>query len=128
MNHFENIIYLENEDLSKDGIISKQVLPDDELTTALLFVYADFCPHCTDIKPVFQEFANSSNGRCIPLVLKVDGSSSEYSVVLKLKELMKPQFKGIPVFFGIKNRKIVKMISGHEGRNIQLLNEFVKNL
>lgn len=128
MNHFENIIYVEDEDLSKDGILSKQVLPDDELTTALLFVYADFCPHCTDIKPVFQEFANSSKGRFIPLVLKVDGSSREYSVVLKLKELMSPTFKGIPVFFGIKNRKVVKMISGHEGRNVKLLTEFVQSL
>ena len=128
MTHFENIIYLEDTDLTSDGVISQQVLPDDTIQKALLFVYGDFCPHCTDIKPLFQEFARQTQSKVIPLVLKVDGSDSEYSVVMKLKKIMSPDFKGIPVFFGIKNRKISKMIPGHQAHSIQKLTNFVNSL
>lgn len=125
--NFENIIYLENDDMDSNGVLSKNICPDNNMSNAILFVYGDFCPHCSDIKPVFKNFAIKNEGKIIPLALKVDGSPQEYAVVDKLKNVY-PDFKGIPMFFAYKNRKLTKSFPGYKCKSVELIEKFVSTI
>ena len=98
----------ENSDLTLKGKVNK-----DDL--CMIMVYADWCPHCVDAKPVYDEIVNESVNINF---FKINGSGKNSRNTEK--ELMKrinvilDDFQGFPSFYFFRNGK---KIGKHSGQN-----------
>jgi thioredoxin len=65
--------------------------------------YADWCPPCQLLKPIYERIAKSYQGRVVAYTLDVD----------KLRHIaMKYRVRGIPTVLFFKSRQVVDTLSG----------------
>ena len=123
-----NVIFLENEDFSNDGVLHYKGRPLPNKT--LVMVQGNFCGYCTQSKPDFSELANihASNkiGKGVVFAtLQIDGSQSEKSLKERLPTIAKgANLKGVPAYMVFENGKFVHMYEG--GRDKKSIKEFLK--
>lgn len=114
------VAYLENEDFDSDGNLHKNL---HKKIPIVVFIQASWCPHCTNAKSSFQNFANMNKDKVFCATIQVDGErSSEVELGKKINKI-KPEFRGFPDYILIIDGKVVsKEING---RDVSDLEEFV---
>jgi thiol-disulfide isomerase/thioredoxin len=119
MDFDESVIYLEEEDFTKDGKL--KVLQDKPV---VIMLGGNFCSFCKIAKPELQSFAKKMD-KVYPACILIDGSKSEKKLGQKMGKWV-PNFKGVPMFVAYKNGKYH---STHNGdRTAVALIEFSKKL
>jgi thiol-disulfide isomerase/thioredoxin len=103
MEHFNNnVVYLEDKDFDESG----KLLPRHDKPVVIM-IMASWCGHCRNLKPVFQEFANKSNGnRVYTAVIQSDGSrESERKLAQRLNKIIPGGVRGFPTIVKFENGK-----------------------
>jgi thiol-disulfide isomerase/thioredoxin len=116
----ENVMFLESQDFDDSG----NLIPssDKPVVTMLL---ASWCVHCKTTKPVFQEFANSENGKNVyTAVIYSDGPTAGEKQLSKRLNKLIPNFRGFPTIVKFKNGKYVGTFEGP--RTVDGLKKFAK--
>ena len=114
MNLVKPIIYLEGKDFDTKGNLIR--FKDSKLPK-IIMIQANFCGHCTDAKPAYQEFAQKYAQKVLCFSIEADVNKDEWGPLLKL---IKPSFQGFPDYLlvGEKSKKI-------NGRSVNSIKEFV---
>lgn len=114
------IAYLEDDDFDAQGNLVNNKIPKD-IPVVIMF-QASWCPHCTNAKPVFQEFAKQYDGRVFVATIQSDGERESEKLLGKRATKFKKDFKGFPDYMlYIGGKPIDKQISG---RDIESLKKF----
>ena len=114
------IAYLENDDFNSQG----QLLINTNLPVVIL-IQASWCSYCTKVKPIFQEFADKTQGKIFCATIQIDGDrKSEQLLGYRIPKLF-PDIEGIPTYIlYINGQNISKKISSNI--EIKALFDFVK--
>lgn len=116
----ENVMFLESQDFDDSGNLVPS--SDKPVVTMLL---ASWCGHCKTTKPVFQEFANSENGKNVyTAVIYSDGPTAGEKQLSKRLNKLIPNFRGFPTIVKFKNGKYVGTFEGP--RTVDGLKKFAK--
>lgn len=76
-------------------------------------VYANWCGHCKDLKPIWEELKSSLEKKMESLDLKIDFVEIEESEKKKLEEYPGLKVNGYPTIFKIKNNGKIEYYDGH---------------
>ena len=88
----------------------------DKPQPSMVMVYADWCPHCTILKPKFYDAAAAAPTVDFAIV---DGD--------KAKDFVKSRhIKGFPYIFGVSKQGVMKKYSGN--RTVKSLIEFSESI
>jgi thiol-disulfide isomerase/thioredoxin len=121
--HLTGVGYLEDMDVDDQGKLLNPEISGK--TPTILFIYASWCPHCTSVIPVIQDFVNSNKGKVNVLAIQADDERpSVKSLSARLKSTY-PQFKGFPTFVKYDGKKPSK--KQLKDRSMQGLEEFTFN-
>ena len=114
------VAYLENQDFDSQGqLLIKTNLP------VVILIQASWCSYCTNVKPIFQEFANKTQGKIFCATIQVDGDRKSEQLLGKRIPKLFPGIQGIPKFILYINGKLIQReMSPHI--DIQTLFDFVK--
>jgi len=113
------IAYLEDQDFDTNGNL---IAPIPKNIPVVVILQANWCPHCENAKPAFQQFANKHKGKVFSATIQADGErNSEKKLGERIKQL-KPNFRGFPDYLLILNGKIVN--KEVEGRSVEALEKF----
>jgi len=89
-----------------------------EPIVTLILYYADWCPHCTVIKPTWNElnkkYSRSKNVRLIEV---------EYDNMKHVPKKYSKHIRGFPTLNLVKDDKILTEYNGH--RNLDSLKDFI---
>lgn len=108
------ILYLESKDFTSSGNLKYF-----KNNTCVIMIQANYCNHCTDAKPHFQNFANN-NKSVVCLTLQGDDAGQKLNdLITKIK----PTFNGFPDYVLFKNGKCIK--KEISGRTETALQEFI---
>lgn len=81
---------------------------------------ATWCPHCTNAKPAFQEFANKHNGKVFVATMQSDGDRPGEKGISALISKINPKFRGFPEYLLFMNGKFVpKEIKGRKVADLE---------
>ena len=122
MTTMDNVAYLEDSDLDKNGNIINPDIPCN--MPVLIMMQASWCPHCKHATPDFDKFAELYQGKVFCATIQSDGDrESEKALGKRIKENIKPNFRGFPdyaLYIGCK--RVNKEISG---RSVEDLKKFI---
>lgn len=118
-NLYKPVAYLEDQDFdSQSNLVAS--IPKNVPT--VIMIQASWCPHCTNAKPAFQEFANKYKGKVFCATIQADGERASEKMLGKRLNKIKPEFRGFPDYvLYIDGKRVDKNI---KGRSIQNLIEF----
>ena len=105
-----NLIF---DDMSKSQLINEQI----KKPSAVLF-YADWCPHCVEVKPHWENIANKLRGKITMLSVRDD-------FIQNLEDKDNYIINGFPNIIISKNGKPFKEFEGH--RTPENIEKFIKN-
>lgn len=127
----KNVYYLEDMDISKDGIITGFGKLKNNKPT-LVMVYADWCPHCVHFKPEVQKIAdemNTKEGKANIAAIRADGKFSEEEKMLakRVRDIFGDKgFRGFPhVSFFDKDGKF--KANFEDERTAEALKKFIES-
>lgn len=84
-------------------------------TPVLLDVYADWCPPCKRMSPIFEEVSQKHKGQKITFAkIKMDGFERSDKHVKLLKDKLNVDITMIPTFVYIEKGKLVEKIIGSQ--------------
>lgn len=114
----ENVMFLESQDFSENGSLKPSA---DKPVVAMLL--ASWCGHCKTTKPIFQQFADSENGKSVyTAVIYSDGpTTGEKQLAPRLNKLI-PNFMGFPTIVKFKGGKYMGTYNGP--RTVEGLKKF----
>ncbi len=98
----ENVIYIENEDISPQGTLNFST----NGKPVLIFIHANFCPQCDKVKQIFQNFADGNPDIQCAVIL-IDGNSSEKMLGKRMDKII-PKIIGVPTIVQCLNGKYSK--------------------
>jgi len=116
--HFSKpVAYLEDQDFDSSGNLITSIpgnLP------VVVMIQASWCPHCTNAKPAFQEFANKYNGKVFCATIQSDGERESEQKLGKRVQVIKPSFRGFPdyVLF-VNGKRVEKEIQGRSAADLE---------
>lgn len=114
------IAYLENQDFDNSG---KLLIPTK--LPVVILIQASWCGYCKQIKPIFQEFANKTEGKVFCTTIQIDGDRNNEKLLGERIPKMFPNIQGIPTFILYINGNLVQReLSGNIDLNS--LYNFVK--
>ena len=113
---------LEDSDFDSQGnIINSEAL---QYPVVVVMAQSSWCPHCTNAKPAFQEFANKYGNKILVATIQADGERPSEKALGKRIASLIPGFRGFPEYALFKNGKFVT--SKIKGRGVSDLEEFMK--
>jgi thiol-disulfide isomerase/thioredoxin len=113
--------YLEDSDINSDASLKSHVNNDKPV---VMMVQGNFCPHCNNAKPAFQQLAQSMPNVAV-VTVQTDGGPSDKKASQMLSAVNKSP--GVPAFLGFsKEGKFVKTHSGN--RDLESLKQFASSL
>ena len=120
----EPVWYGEAQDIDEKGNLVANEIKDKP---TVCFVFASWCPHCSNASPALQEFAEKHADKCNVVVFQSDGErQSEKDAVKKLSSSLS-NFRGFPHFFGCnKNGNLSS--EQCNGRDLVSLEDFLQRL
>jgi len=112
------VAYLEDSDFDSAGNLTNSQIPKD--IPVIIMAQTTWCPHCTNAKPAFQEFANKNEGKVFCVTIQADGDRpSEKALGKRMKTIYK-DFRGFPEYLYYKGGKRVdKKIKGRGVNDLQ---------
>jgi len=114
------IVYLENEDFdSKGQLFVKTNLP------IVILIQASWCSYCTKVKPIFQEFANKTQGKIFCATIQIDGDRKSEQLLGRRIPKLFPGTEGIPKYILYINGKVIQREMS-SNMDIKSLFDFVK--
>lgn len=117
----ENVMFLQSQDFDGAGMLIHQA---DK--PVVVMVLASWCGHCKNTKPVFQELANSDNGKSVyTAVIYTDGPTPQEKELAKRVSKIIPDFRGYPTIVKFKNGKYMNTFSGP--RTLEALQKFARS-
>ena len=88
----QQVGYLEKGDINNLGNLPSHVT---YRRPTVLFVHADWCPHCKVMKPTYEDLAKKHSSMFSFRAIKADGDESEKHLMKDVKKL-DPDFTGFP--------------------------------
>jgi thiol-disulfide isomerase/thioredoxin len=118
------IWYGEDTDIDDDGNLSP---PELKGKPTIGFIFASWCPHCSNASPTLQEFAEKNKDKCNVVVFQSDGErDSEKKAVKKLSSKL-PKFRGFPHYFATdKTGKMTDHVA--PGRDLKSLENLLEKI
>jgi thiol-disulfide isomerase/thioredoxin len=115
------IMYLDDNDFQGDRLVLPNNIQNEKNVVVML--QTSWCPHCTNAKPAFQEFAENHQNQIICATIQSDGDTDAEKKLGKRIEQIVPGFQGYPDYclFVKGKRDASKKI---KSRDIQGLIEF----
>jgi len=108
-----NVFSLTNRDFDSDGnLVNKNINKGN----CILLVYANWCPHCVTLHPIYQQMANHVFG-IIKVAALEDKNAKNFKGAV--------DFRGYPSIFLYKNGKLANSYEGN--RDLPSLIEFAKD-
>jgi len=115
------VLYLEDSDINPDASLKSHV---NNGKSVVMMVQGNFCPHCTNAKPAFQQLAQAMPNVAV-VTVQTDGAPNDKKAAQMLAPVNKSP--GVPAFLGFnKEGKFVKVHSG--GRDLESLKQFAASL
>ena len=105
----ENVIYIENEDISPQGTLNFST----NGKPVLIFIHANFCPQCDKVKQIFQKFADGNPDIQCAVIL-IDGNPSEKMLGKRMDKII-PKIIGVPTIVQCLNGKYSKTFDIMDG-------------
>ena len=97
------IMYLDDNDFQGDKLVLPNNLQNQKNVVVML--QTSWCPHCTDAKPAFQEFAEKYQDKIICATIQPDGDTQEEkNLGDRIKQIV-PDFRGFPDYCLFVNGK-----------------------
>lgn len=116
-----DISYLEESDINPDASLKAHV---NNGKVVVMMVQGNFCPHCNNAKPAFQQLAKAMPNVAV-VTVQTDGGPSDKKASQMLAAVNKSP--GVPAFLGFnKQGKFVKAHDG--GRDLEALKQFAASL
>jgi thiol-disulfide isomerase/thioredoxin len=115
------VAYLEDQDIDATGNLIAPGIPKNK--PVVVMVQVGWCPHCTEAKPAFQEFANwAEKNDIFTATIQPDGErESEKTLGQRIKNIV-PDFKGFPHYvLYINGKPVNKQV---QGRSVEDLKKF----
>lgn len=112
--------YLENQDINSQGDLVVPQIPKN--MPVVIMVQASWCPHCTNAKPAFQEFAEKYKDKVFVATIQADGERDTEKQLGKRINNIKKTFRGFPDYLLFYNGKMVDKEIG--GRSVDDLAKF----
>ena len=113
--------YLEDSDINPDASLKSHV---NNGRAVVMMVQGNFCPHCNNAKPAFQQLAQSMPNIAV-VTVQTDGGPSDKKAAQMLSAVNKSP--GVPAFLGFSREgKFVKTHSGN--RDLESLKQFASSL
>ena len=100
---YHPVWYLEDKDINSKGELV--VFPDKNVVVML---QTSWCPHCTNAKPAFQQFAEQYQDQIICATIQADGDTEEEKKLGKRIKQILPSFQGFPDYCLFVNGKLDK--------------------
>ena len=97
---YHPVWYLENKDINSNGELV--VFPDKNVVVML---QTSWCPHCTNAKPAFQQFAEQYQDQIICATIQADGDTEDEKKLGKRIDQIVPDFQGFPDYCLFVNGK-----------------------
>jgi thiol-disulfide isomerase/thioredoxin len=117
------VYYLEKSDFNNDGDLVNKKIPTDK--PVFIMLQANWCPHCTNAKPAYQQFANRNEDKAFVCAIQVDGTRPGEQNIKSLIRNIYPDFQGYPSYIVYyKGEKI----PFEEGRSLSHLENFLQRL
>ena len=117
----KHVAYLEDQDFDLSGKLINPDVPKN--VPVVIMMQASWCPHCTNAKPAFQQFADQYKGKVFCATIQSDGERASEKLLGKRLEVIKPGFQGFPDYVLYKNgSRVNKEITG---RGVEQLESFV---
>ena len=114
--------YLENHDFNSTGNLINTDIPKN--IPVVIMLQTSWCPHCTNAKPAFQDFANKHKGKVFCATIQQDGERESERILGARLQQLKPTFRGFPDYLLYVNGRLVsKEING---RGVEDLEEFAE--
>lgn len=114
------IMYLDDNDFRGD----KLALPNNmqNQKPVIIMSQTSWCPHCTNAKPAFQEFADKYQNQVFCATIQGDGDTEEEKKLGKRIKEINPSFRGFPDYcLFINGKRVDKQL---KSRTVQGLIEF----
>lgn len=91
--------YLEGGDINPDATLKSSV---GNGKPVVVMVYGEFCPHCRNAMPAYQQFARDMKNSVVAVAVQIDGEESDK----KAAEALRPvnTSPGVPSFLGFDNQ------------------------
>jgi thiol-disulfide isomerase/thioredoxin len=118
---FRPIAYLENDDINNSGQLVNPNIPN---IPVVVMLQASWCPHCTNAKPAFQNFANKYENKVFCATIQSDGDRATEKELGNRSSKIIPDFKGFPHYALYINGNLVQ--KEIQGREVEDLEKFVK--
>lgn len=110
-----NIVFLEKSDFDAQGRLKTPLSKP-----LIVLIFGDFCPHCVDFKPIFQEAANKHSSVHFGAIQTDDKRCGG------AESLIAPNLKGVPAVYVLHQDGKISEYKGD--RSLEGLDELVKIL
>lgn len=118
----QNVGYLEDVDFDSNGNLINSQIKDK---VVVILIFASWCGHCKNFKPIYQEFATKMNGSNVFVAaIQDDGERESEKRLMKKIKTIKSDFRGFPDVVLYKNGRRVDKDLGD--RSLEGLMSFVK--
>lgn len=118
-----DVPYLEDSDINDNGDL-KPIVCKGKMT--LLLVQANFCPHCTVVKPDFQKL-QKHNDKFTIATIQGDGEGSDKRAYQKLSNRLGDKLRGFPTYIVFNSDGTFKEIC-EAGRDYSSLSKYMQQL
>lgn len=116
----ENVMFLQSQDFDQQG----NLIPTADKPVVVM-ILASWCGHCKNAKPVFQELADSENGKSVyTAVIYSDGPTPQEKELSKKLGKLVPGFRGFPTIVKFRNGKYEETFDG--SRNLTAFKNFAR--
>ena len=126
------VAFLETTDFDNNGIIINPNIPSD--MPVFIMIQANFCFHCKNAKPAYQQFADNFEGRIFCTSIQGDSQNPNVRDIFKSGKIYKicPQFVGYPSYVVQYQGNIIQYNGGRRQEDLesyshQLLDFISKN-
>lgn len=117
-----NVPYLEITDFNNDLTLKSHV---GKGKPVVVMVQGNHCGYCSQAKPDYQKFANSTN-KVVATTIQIDGEQPDVAIGQRISEI-DPSYRGVPTYLGFNSKG--KFVGTHDsGRDTQSLHAFASQL
>jgi thiol-disulfide isomerase/thioredoxin len=118
-----DVPYLEESDVNDQGELIPSVCKGKP---TLVLLQANFCPHCTVVKPDFQKLLNH-NDKFTIATIQCDGGDTDKKACQKISNRLGEKFRGFPTYVIFNKNGSFKEIC-EVGRDYNSLNNYMQRL
>jgi thiol-disulfide isomerase/thioredoxin len=126
------VAFLENSDFNDSGVIINPNIPNS--MPIFIMIQANFCHHCKNAKPAFQQFADNFEGKMFCASIQGDSQNPNVREIFRSGKIHKicPNFVGYPTYVVQYQGNIIEYNGGRRQEDLenfsqQLLDFISKN-